>query len=259
MGDRIADPWGTRTPYARGAGWPVRADTHLRDGVAPDEVERWVPTASVLHSNGDALDIAVKDGRMVGVRGRAGSRVNHGRLGPRDLFGWQANGSPDRLTRPLVRRGGELVDADWDTAMEAFAERSRALLREQGPSAFAIYTSGELFLEEYYTLAVIGRAGLRTNHIDGNTRLCTATAAEALKETDADPRGGPHPGRARPHPLDVSAGRLPVASGESGPSRPCCCSTTSASCTSRRRAPRWPGRYSGRARRRSPTPSCSRR
>src|SRR3712207_7019554 len=61
--------------------------------------------------------------------------------------------------------------------------RSRALMAEQGPSAFGIYTSGQLFLEEYYTLAVIARAGIGTNHIDGNTRLCTATAAEALKES----------------------------------------------------------------------------
>lgn len=45
------------------------------------------------------------------------------------------------------------------------------------------YTSGQLFLEEYYTLAVIGKAGLGTPHMDGNTRLCTATAAAALQET----------------------------------------------------------------------------
>ena len=122
---------------------------------------------------------------MVGVRGRADSRVNRGRLGPKDLFGWQANASPDRLRRPLVRRGGELVETDWDTAMETMVGRSKELLDQQGPSAFGIYTTGQLFLEEYYTLAVIGRAGLRTNHIDGNTRLCTATAAEALKETFA--------------------------------------------------------------------------
>jgi anaerobic selenocysteine-containing dehydrogenase len=183
MVDRIANPWGTRTPYARGEAWPVRIDMRLDDGITPDDVDTWVPTASILHSNGDALDIAVKDGRMVGVRGRGDSRVNHGRLGPKDLFGWQANRSPDRLTRPLVRRNGELVETDWDTAMERVVDRSKQLLEEQGPSAFGIYTSGQLFLEEYYTLAVLGRAGLRTNHIDGNTRLCTATAAEALKET----------------------------------------------------------------------------
>jgi hypothetical protein len=71
MADRIADPWGARTPYARGSEWPVRVDAYLPDGVTADDVERWVSTASIMHSNGDALDIAVKDGRMVGVRGRA--------------------------------------------------------------------------------------------------------------------------------------------------------------------------------------------
>lgn len=183
MVDRIANPWGTRTPYARGEAWPVRVDTRLDEGLSPGDVDSWVPTASILHSNGDALDIAVKDGRMVGVRGRADSRVNHGRLGPKDLFGWQANRSEDRLTRPLIRRDGELVETDWDTAMQRIVDRSKQLLGEQGPSAFGIYTSGQLFLEEYYTLAVLARAGIGTNHIDGNTRLCTATAAEALKET----------------------------------------------------------------------------
>ena len=54
------------------------------------------------------IDIAVKDGRMVGVRGRAEDRVNHGRLGPKGLYGWQANHASDRLTRPLVRDGGTL-------------------------------------------------------------------------------------------------------------------------------------------------------
>jgi ferredoxin-nitrate reductase len=32
-------------------------------------------------------------------------------------------------------------------------------------------------------LGVIGKAGIGTPHMDGNTRLCTATAAEALKQT----------------------------------------------------------------------------
>lgn len=183
MVDRIANPWGTRTPYGRGEPWPVRVDMHLEDGVAPEDVESWVPTASILHSNGDALDVAVKGGRMVGVRGRADSRVNHGRLGPKDLFAWQANGSDDRLRRPLIRRDGELVETDWDTAMDELVSRSRRLQDERGPDAFGFYTSGQLFLEEYYALAVLARAGLGTKHLDGNTRLCTATAAEALKET----------------------------------------------------------------------------
>ena len=182
---------GPRTPYGAGERWPVRVDTHVAHGVDTEAVDRWVQSASMLHSNGDGLDIGVKDGRIVGVRGRAVDRVNHGRVDVKDLFGWQANQSPDRLTEPLVRTGGELVAADWDAAMNRIVERSRELL--DGPGGwgrFGFYTSGQLFLEEYYTLAVIGKAGIGTPHMDGNTRLCTATAAASLKAsfgTDGQP------------------------------------------------------------------------
>ncbi|MET7749159.1 nitrate reductase [Micromonospora sp. NPDC005367] len=184
MVDRIADPWGPRTPYGSGQEWPVRVDTFLDGDLRAEEVDRWVQSASILHSNGDALDIAVRDGRIVGVRGRAVDRVNRGRVDPKDLYGWQANNSPDRLTRPLVREGGRLVETDWDTAMGRIVARSKELL--DGPGGwghFGFYTSGQLFLEEYYTLGVIGKAGLGTPHMDGNTRLCTATSAAALKAT----------------------------------------------------------------------------
>jgi anaerobic selenocysteine-containing dehydrogenase len=189
--DRIADTWGARTPYDTGEPWPERVDMCLAAGVTEADVEAWVQTASVLHSNGDAMDIAVRDGHIVGVRGRAADRVNRGRLDPKDCYGWQANSSPDRLRRPLVREGGELVETDWDTAMTRVVERSRSLV--DGPGGwgrFGFYTSGQLFLEEYYTLAVIGKAGIGTPHMDGNTRLCTATSAAALKAsfgTDGQP------------------------------------------------------------------------
>ena len=183
--DRIAEPWGARTPYGPGDSWPTRVDAHLADSVSAGQVERWVQSASILHSNGDAMDIAVSGGRIVGVRGRAVDRVNHGRLDPKDLFGWQANAAADRLTAPLVRDGGRLVETDWDTAMDLVVRRSKELLAEQGPSALGFYTTGQLFLEEYYTLGVIAHGAIGTNHVDGNTRLCTATAAEALKESFA--------------------------------------------------------------------------
>jgi ferredoxin-nitrate reductase len=94
MADRIAEPWGARTPYARGDACPVRVDMQLADGLDERAVDSWVQAASLLHSNGDAIDIAVKDGRIAGVPGRAHDRVNHGRLNPKDLFGWQANHHP---------------------------------------------------------------------------------------------------------------------------------------------------------------------
>ncbi|MBM2615679.1 molybdopterin-dependent oxidoreductase [Actinoplanes sp. LDG1-06] len=176
-----SDPWGVRTPYAPGQPWPARVDRHT-----VEEPERWVQTASLLHSNGDGIDIGVRGNRIVGVRGRESDRVNRGRLDPKDVHGWQANASPDRLTRPLVRRDGKLVETGWDDAMSRIVRRSSELK----PLEIGFYTSGQLFLEDYYTLAVIGKAGLGTPHMDGNTRLCTATSAAALKAsfgTDGQP------------------------------------------------------------------------
>ncbi|WP_370446182.1 hypothetical protein [Cryobacterium sp. Y57] len=134
MVDRIGDIGGTRTPFARGEKWPVRVDQKLADGLGEDDVDRWVQSACTLCSNGCVCDIAVKDGRMVGVRGRAIDIVNHARLGPKELFGsWQGMSNDDRLTRPLIRIGGELVETDWDTAMSRIVERSRQLLADKGP------------------------------------------------------------------------------------------------------------------------------
>lgn len=182
MTDRVADIWGTRTPFGAGSRWPVRVDQYLDEGTPEDEVE-WHQSACVLCSNGCGMDVAVYAGRIVGVRGRAADRVNRGRLGPKGLFGWQAGNSADRLTRPLVRREGELRPAGWDEAMAVVVDRTREVMDERGPLGMGFYNSGQLFLEDYYTLSVLVRAGIGSPHLDGNTRLCTATADFALKET----------------------------------------------------------------------------
>ncbi|AKD55260.1 molybdopterin oxidoreductase [Spirosoma radiotolerans] len=181
--DSIADIWGDRTPHY--GDWPVRVDQRVTT-----EPDHWVQSACVLCSNGCGLEIGVKDGCIVGVRGLDRDPVNHGRLGPKGLHGWEANHSPDRLTKPLIRRDGKLEEASWEEAMNLIVERSRDIIQKHTSLAMGFYTSGQLFLEEYYTLAVLGKAGLSTPHMDGNTRLCTATAAAALKQsfgTDGQP------------------------------------------------------------------------
>ena len=67
--------------------------------------------------------------------------------------------------------------------MNRIVDETQRLLQERGPSAIGFYTTGQLFAEEYYTLTTIAHGGIGTIHLDGNTRLCTATAAAALKET----------------------------------------------------------------------------
>lgn len=175
--DSITDIWGERTPHADGE-WPARVDERTLE--KPD---KWIQSCCVLCSNGCALDIGVKDGKMVGVRGRRVDRVNLGRLGPKGLHGWVANESAARLTRPLVRRDGKLRETTWEQAMKLIVRKTKEIQKKYTSGALGIYNTGQLFLEEYYTLSIIAHAGLGTNNMDGNTRLCTATAAQALKES----------------------------------------------------------------------------
>jgi ferredoxin-nitrate reductase len=181
--DSISDIWGVRSPYD--GEWPERCDERL--DAPPD---RWVQSACVLCSNGCALDIGVSGGRVVGVRGRIDDRVNRGRLGPKGLLGWKANESRDRLTTPLIRRRGKLESATWEEALDLIVSKSKQIRTEYSSSAIGFYNTGQLFIEEYWTLCTISDAGLGTPHVDGNTRLCTATASQALMQsfgTDGPP------------------------------------------------------------------------
>src|SRR5436190_12274718 len=113
------DIWGVRTPFTGSNQWPERVDHRITE-----QPDRWVQSACVLCSNGCGLDIGVKDGRIVGVRGRPSDVVNRGRLGPKGLNGWEANHSPDRLTSPLIRRSGTLQPVTWDEAMGLISKRT---------------------------------------------------------------------------------------------------------------------------------------
>lgn len=180
--DSIQDVWGPRTPYHGEKQWPIRVDENLTE-----QPERWVQSCCVLCTNGCGLDIGVKDGRIVGIRGRADDRVSGGRLGPKGLNAWKANNSPDRLTRPLIREGkkpdGPFREATWEEAMDHIVRRCKEVQQKYTSGAIGFYNSGQLFIEDYYTLSVLTHAGLGTKHLDGNTRLCTATASFALRET----------------------------------------------------------------------------
>jgi ferredoxin-nitrate reductase len=147
-------------------------------------VERWVPSTCGVCSVGCGIEIGVAGAEIVGVRGRSGHPVSDGRLGPKGLNQYIANRHPSRAMFPLIRnREGKHLRASWDEAMGLVVDRFSEALAAEGPDGVAIYNSGQLLLEEYYTLGKIARAGLGIANIDANTRLCTATTASSLMET----------------------------------------------------------------------------
>jgi anaerobic selenocysteine-containing dehydrogenase len=83
---------------------------------------------------GCGLVLGVADGRVTDVRPQAWHPVSRGQLCAK---GWDADkflADPDRLTTPLVRRGGQLEPVSWDVALEAAADVGRP---GEGPMSVA--------------------------------------------------------------------------------------------------------------------------
>jgi anaerobic selenocysteine-containing dehydrogenase len=79
------------------------------------------------------------DGSVARIRGDADDVFSKGFICPKGGSMTALHEDPDRLRTPLVRRGGELVEATWD---EAFAEVDRRLapiLEQHGRNAVGVY------------------------------------------------------------------------------------------------------------------------
>ena len=73
------------------------------------------------------------------MRGDADDVFSHGFICPKAYGIKQLHEDPDRLTTPLVRRDGELVEASWDEAFEEIDRRLAPLIAEHGKNAVAVY------------------------------------------------------------------------------------------------------------------------
>jgi anaerobic selenocysteine-containing dehydrogenase len=85
------------------------------------------------------LEIETRDTEVVSVRGDEQDVFSHGFICPKAHGLKELHEDPDRLTTPLIRRDGELVEASWD---EAFAEIDRRLppiLEQHGRNSVAAY------------------------------------------------------------------------------------------------------------------------
>src|SRR6266702_940842 len=66
--------------------------------------------------------------------------------------------------------------ADGGEAMGLVAAKFQEAVQSFGPDAVGFYGSGQGLTEETYVANKLFKAGLRTNNVDGNPRLCMASA-----------------------------------------------------------------------------------
>ncbi|WP_234403546.1 molybdopterin-dependent oxidoreductase, partial [Halarchaeum acidiphilum] len=122
------------------------------------------------------------------VRGNAEHPTNRGLACQR---GVSETSDPEGtfLTRPLVRRDGELVPTTWDVALGKVTERLRTA-RERDPDSVAVLGSGQQTNEAAYALGKAARGAIGTRYYDANTTLCMASAVTAYYDafgSDAPP------------------------------------------------------------------------
>jgi NADH-quinone oxidoreductase subunit G len=129
------------------------------------------PRVSVQVSQNEVL-------RLVGIDNDA---TNHGWLSDKDRFGFRYLHSEERLTQPLVRIDGELVETTWAEALDRVADRVGLIREESGSEAFGVIGGAHGTNEDAYALSKFARLVLETNNVDA--RLDDALSSHFLAAT----------------------------------------------------------------------------
>ena len=144
---------------------------------ADNRPEKWVKGVCRYCGTGCGVLVGVKDGKAVAIQGDPNNH-NAGLLCLKGSLLIPVLNSKERVTQPLVRRhkGGKLEPVSWDEALDLMASRFRSSIDMYGPNSVAWYGSGQCLTEESYVANKIFKGGFGTNNVDGNPRLCMASA-----------------------------------------------------------------------------------
>ncbi len=115
--------------------------------------------------------LSTRLGEIARVMPRQNEAVNEIWICDKGRFGHHFNGSPHRLTTPLVRRDGRLVEASWDDALRLVADRLAAVKQAHGPDAIGGIAGARLPNEDLYLFQKFFRQVIGTNNIDHRVGL----------------------------------------------------------------------------------------
>jgi len=123
------------------------------------------------HSCG--IRVTVEDGKAVKIRGLESHPINKGRLCPKGANALEVIYSPDRLKRPLKRKGDDFVEISWDQALDEIAEKLTRLKETYGPQIFGIFC-GSIGVEnlEMSTLVHLLRSGYGSPNFFSVESIC---------------------------------------------------------------------------------------
>ena len=120
-------------------------------------------------SVGANLVVQVKHDNVMRVLPYENEEVNECWISDKDRFSYQALNSDERLTKPMVKQGGEWKEVEWNVALDYVAHGLKDISREFSGDAIAALASPHSTLEELHLLAKVAK-GLGSNNVDARPR-----------------------------------------------------------------------------------------
>lgn len=119
--------------------------------------------------------LGARTGEVKRIMPRQNEPVNEIWICDKGRFGHHFNGSPNRLTMPLVRNNqGQLVQTSWAKALETVAHKLDVIRKSHGPDALGGIAGAHLSNEDLYLFQKFFRQVIGTNNIDHRVGLSAA-------------------------------------------------------------------------------------
>ncbi len=125
---------------------------------------------------GCGLLIGIEDGKAVAVKGDPASPVNKGLACVKGYHSIMAIYGKDRIRQAMVRRNGKLESVPMEEALDLVAQKMTETIEQYGKDSVAMYGSGQWTIPDGYVASKFFRAGIGTNNVEANARLCMASA-----------------------------------------------------------------------------------
>ena len=111
---------------------------------------------------GCGVVLGVRGDTIINVEGDRDNIVNQGHLCVKGRFGYSFVNHPDRLTKPLLKKDGELVESTWNEALDLVASKFGGYeSHEMAVLSSAKITNEENYVVQKFARAEIGRASCR--------------------------------------------------------------------------------------------------
>lgn len=153
------------------------------------EPEEWKTTVCRFCGTGCGVLVGIKDGKVVSVKGDPDNRSSKGLNCVKGYYLGKILFGKDRLTKPLIREDNSkkgtmdgFREATWEEALDLVASKLKENW-EKDPKSVAFWGSGQQTIMDGYVSVKFWKAGLLSNSIDPNARLCMASAVVGFMTT----------------------------------------------------------------------------